>query len=384
MSIGSFLGGLFGGQNTFSAQPMQLDKFDYNKGLQAAQEASISNLNAGEQAGQMQKSLAQQLMEQSQAAPTGPSVAEMQLKKAADQNIKNQAALLASRRGINPAQAARGVAMLGASTGQDLANQAAQLRANEEIQRRAEQFQKQQLLSQALQSQRGQDIGLLGAQTGFYGTAGQLAGAQQGREMENYWNAQKINADIAKQNAEAAGKIGGGLLGGIAGAAAGPLGGMISNLFSSSGGGGGGGGGGMLGSNPRFGLGGNFQFAQGGRVGDGGSLDENSPNPEMSRVLVSPGEKVVNPDGKVMKVPGKAEYSGDDERNDTVIADLRKDAVVIPRSKSDNKEKMIEFLKHVKESSKKKSDLQMLLDSHNELKQKLDEMNYKMGKWSPK
>jgi hypothetical protein len=348
MGLGDFLGSILGSTNTFSAQPMALDKVDYNDAIKRAQATTLANMEAGAEAAKMQKSLAQQLMEQSQGQ--GPSLAQMQLQQAADQNIKNQAALIASQRGMNPAQAARSIAMQGASQGQNLASQAAQLRLNEQL-------QKQQLLEQTLRGQRGLDIGLLGAQTNLYGTAGQLGGAQQEREMQNYWNAQNINAGIAASNQAQNNAILGSLIsGGSSIMAAGAKGGSPA---------------------PK---------AHGGYVGysEGGAISQDSPNPEMSRVLVSPGEKVVNPDGKVMDVPGKAQYKGDDERNDTVIADLRKDAIVVPRTKAGDKEKMIEFLKHVKESSKKKSDLQQLLDSHNEIKQRLDEMNYKMGKWTPK
>jgi hypothetical protein len=405
--LGDFLQNILGGKNTFSAQPMQLDKTDYNQSIDAAQKAAIAGLNVPTETGKMQTDLAQQLMAQSQGQ--GPSLAQMQLQQASDQNLKNQAGLIASQRGMNPAQAARAVALQGASQGQNLANQSAQLRLNEQL-------QKQQLLQQALQGQRGLDINQLQANTGLLSTSGQLAGSQSQRDLENYWNAQKINAGIAEQNAKGASALGGGLLSAGASILAGPAKNALSGLF---GGGGGASGFSMpeLGSGAGFGggrgaeIGSALQssadltpvspgaqfgqpvgrqnyklFANGGMVGysDGGAIEQDSPNPEMSRVLVSPGEKVVNPDGAVMKVPGKAKYQGDNEKNDTVIADLRKDAVVIPRSKSGDKEKMIEFLKHVKESSKKKSDLQQLLDSHNEIKQKLDDLQYKMGKYSPK
>lgn len=384
MGLGDILGGILGSKNTFSAQPMNLDTVNYNKGIEEAQKAALGNLQAGSEAGGMQKSLAQQLMEQSQGQ--GPSLAQMQLQQGADQNIKNQAALIASQRGMNPAQAARAVAMQGAAQGQDLANKAAQLRLNEQL-------QKQQLLSQTLQGQRGQDIGLLGAQTGLLSTTGQLGGSQQAREMENYWNAQKINADIASQNAKSSGNLMGGLLGGAASILAGPAGGMLSSGLGSLFGGGAGAAP-MAGS--RMSDYQNLPNAQGSRMQDyqrlafGGAIDPDATpadyngSPEMSRVLVSPGEKVVNSDGDVMKVPGKAKHKGDDERNDMVIADLRRDSVVIPRSKSGDKEKMIEFLKHVKESSKKKSDLQELLDTHKDISDKLEELKYKMGKYRPK
>jgi hypothetical protein len=126
------------------------------------------------------------------------------------------------------------------------------------------------------------------------------------------------------------------------------------------------------------------QYAEGGVIGDDATPADYNGAPEMRRVAVSPGEAVVNPDGKVMKVPGKANVPGDHPANDTVIADLRQDSIVVPRSKSGDKEKIIEFMKHVKEASKKKSDLQALMDSHNDIKQKLEDLKYKMGKYRPK
>ena len=164
MGLGDFLQNILGGKNTFSAQPMQLDKTDYNQSIDAAQKAAIAGLNTPTETGKMQTDLAQQLMAQSQGQ--GPSLAQMQLQQASDQNLKNQAGLIASQRGMNPAQAARAVALQGAAQGQNLANQSAQLRLNEQL-------QKQQLLQQALQGQRGLDINQIQANTGLLGTSGQ-------------------------------------------------------------------------------------------------------------------------------------------------------------------------------------------------------------------
>jgi hypothetical protein len=259
-------------------------------------------------------------------------------------------AVIGSQRGLNPAQAARAIAMQGESQGQILANQAAQLRNQEQQQSLARQLQQQQLLSQTLQGQRGLDISQQGQNINMLGTTGQLSQAEKNAQMENYWNAQRINAGVAAQNAQANNQIIGGLISGAAGIGAAAAG----------------------------------KKAHGGFVGDDATPADYNGAPAMRRVAVSPGEKVVNADGYVMKVPGKAKHPGDDERNDTVIADLRRDSIVVPRSKSGDKEKMIEFMKHVKQSSKKKSDLQQLLESHNDIKQKLDELQYKMGKWTPK
>jgi hypothetical protein len=336
-------------RNTFQAQPMQMDTRDYNEAIQRGQSAAIGSLNAGELTGQSQKNLAERLREQAEGK--GPSLAQMQLRSAADENIKNQAALIASQRSMNPAQAARAVAMQGASVGQNLANQSAQLRLNEEM-------AKQQLLAQTLQAQRGQDIAQQGANTQFFGTSGQLGQGQQEMALQNYLETQRINAGVAAQNAQSSNQLLGSLISGASQVGAG---------FATGGAG----------------------AAHGGKIGDLIGPDEPTPadysgSSEFRTVRVSPGEKVVNPDGKVMDVPGKAKYKGDDLRNDTVVADLRRDAVVIPRTKSGDKQKMIEFLKHVKESSKKKSDLQSIMEENHALKQKLEELRYKMGKYTPK
>ena len=391
MGLGDFLQNILGSRNNFSAQPMEMGQIDYNKAMDESQKNAIAGMGASANAANMNQDLARQLM--AQANGEGPSLAQMQLQQASDQNLKNQAGLIASQRGMNPNQVARAVAMQGASTGQDLANKSGQLRLQEQL-------EKQKLLQSGLLGQ--QQIG-----QGLYNTTGNLQQNQNQQNLSNYWNAQNINADVAKQNTAGANALTSGLIGAGASILAGPAGGALSGLF---GGGGGGLSGGFqmpslgssagYGSAPsggsRFGLGVNTnftsslnpadfnQYAEGGVIGDDATPADYNGAPEMRRVAVSPGEAVVNPDGKVMKVPGKANVSGDSSKNDTVIADLRQDSIVVPRSKSGDKEKIIEFMKHLKESSKKKSDLQELLDSHNEIKQKLEDLKYKMGKYRPK
>lgn len=345
MGLGDFLQNILGSKTTFQAQPMQLDKTDYTRAMNEAQKEAIASLNLGAGAGEMQKSLAQQLMEQSQGQ--APSLAQMQLKEASEAALRNQIGAIASQRGMNPAQAARTAAMMGAQQQQTLAGQGAQLRL-------VEQAQKQQQLAQALQSQRQLDIAQQAENRGLMGTTGQLSAAQKQMELENYWNAQKINAGIAQANTQQANQLLGSIISGA------------SSVGASAAG-----------------------AAHGGEVGELIGPDEATPadysgDPKFRTVAVSPGEKVVNSDGSVMKVPGKAEYKGDDPRNDTVIADLRRDSIVVPRTKSGDKQKMIEFLKHVKESSKKKSDLEELLNTHKEISDKLEELKYKMGKYRPK
>jgi hypothetical protein len=386
MGLGDFLQNILGSRNTFSAQPMQMGQIDYSKQMDEAQKNAIAGMGASANAANMNQALAQQLM--AQASGEGPSLAQMQLQQASDQNLKNQAGLIASQRGMNPNQVARAVAMQGASTGQDLANKSAQLRLQEQL-------EKQRLLQSGLLGQ--QQIG-----GNLYGTTGQLQQGQNDQNLRNYWNSKQIEADVAKQNTAGANALTSGLLGAGASILAGPAGGALfggggmssgfqmpsmGSAFKMAGNSGG------FQSNP-LGVNTSFssslnpadfnQYAEGGVIGDDATPADYNGAPEMRRVAVSPGEAVVNPDGKVMKVPGKAKVPGDSPKNDTVIADLRQDSIVVPRSKSGDKEKIIEFMKHVKEASKKKSDLQELMDTHNDIKQKLEDLKYKMGKYRPK
>jgi hypothetical protein len=379
MGLGDFLQNILGSRNNFSAQPMQMGQIDYTKQMDEAQKNAIAGMGASTNAANMNTELAKQLM--AQANGEGPSLAQMQLQQASDQNLKNQAGLIASQRGMNPNQVARAVALQGASTGQDLANKSGQLRLQEQL-------EKQKLLQSGLLGQ--QQIG-----GNLYGTTGQLQQNQNQQNLTNYWNAQNINEKIAEQNTAGANALTGQLIGAGSAIFGGPAKNALSRLFGGGGGGGGSGGGGGGGwqSHP-LGVDTTFtsnlnpadfnQYAEGGVIGDDATPADYNGAPEMRRVAVSPGEAVVNPDGKVMKVPGKANVSGDSPKNDTVIADLRQDSIVVPRSKSGDKEKIIEFMKHLKESSKKKSDIQELLDSHNEIKQKLEDLKYKMGKYRPK
>ena len=90
---------------------------------------------------------------QGQVAGEGPSLADMQLKKAGEQNLKQQMAAMASQRGGNPALAARQAANMAAEQGQNIAAQSSQMRLQE--QRGA-----QEQLAGLTQAARGQDIGL--------------------------------------------------------------------------------------------------------------------------------------------------------------------------------------------------------------------------------
>ena len=350
MGLFDFLGPALGTNNTFHINPMQLDHTDYNSAIDQSNAAAIGSLNAGQTTGAQQGTLANQL--QQQANGQGPSLAQMQLQQASDSNLKNNAALIASQRGINPAQAGRQVAVSNASQGQNLANQSAQLRLQEQL-------QKQQLLAQTLQGQRGLDINQQTANTGAASTFGGLQNSQNQTGLENYYGAANINAGVARGNQATNGQLIGGLIG-----AGGAMGASAIGSGGAAGGAGAGTGLTDVGAMAPMAA---IAYSGGKTLKD-------------TEVMVSPGEKVISPSGNMKTVPGKADFDGDDPRNDTVTADLREGSIVVPRSKSTNKENIIDFMKHMKQSSDKKSDMQTMLDSHEELKQKLEEINYKLGK----
>lgn len=103
-----------------------------------------------------------------------PSIAEQQLRKATDQNIAQQMAIMASQRGRDPGVAARQAAQNAATAQQTAAGDAAMLRLNEQNQAR-----------NALMGGYGNVLGIEQAKN-----AAQQAGAAQGKaEDENsIWN----------------------------------------------------------------------------------------------------------------------------------------------------------------------------------------------------
>lgn len=312
---------LLGSKNTFRVDPLNLNTWDYNEALKKSQEAALDSINQGNAAGQNQALLNQQLMDQ--ANGQGQSLAQLQLKEASDQNIKNTAGMIASQRGLNPANAARAIALAGQSQGQNLANQAAQLRLQEQL-------QKQQLLAQNLASQRGQDIGQQSANASLFGLTGQLNQGQNAQNMQNYYNAANINAGVEAQNTASANQLGGQIIG--AGAS---LLGMPGKKYA------------------------------------GGEVDE-------SINMVSPGEKIVEPDGDILHVKGKAKVKGDHPANDTVPVFLEDGTVVIPRTKAKSKKEMFDFLSNVK--GKKPSDpMADILSKSEEIKKSLSDLQRQLN-----
>lgn len=108
-----------------------------------------------------------------------------------------------------------------------------------------------------------------------------------------------------------------------------------------------------LGNNIKEAMSGGPMMSGGG--GGGGGMSSMLPMLAMAAskggmvdVVLSPGEKVVDPDkvgaaagGKVQAktVPGKAKVKGDNEKNDTYKTKLREGTIIVPRTKSkDNKD----------------------------------------------
>lgn len=121
------------------------------------------------------------------ASGQGPSVAQGMLHQATNENIKGVASAVGSNRSLSPAQAARIAIEGGATANNNAAGQAATMRAQEMLGAKS-------LLSSALSSQGGQNLGVLG----------QVAGAQQGQQslaLQNALGTQQINAGTAASNA---------------------------------------------------------------------------------------------------------------------------------------------------------------------------------------
>jgi len=92
---------------------------------------------------------------QSQATGIGPSLAQAQLSKASDQNLANTLSSIQSTRGMGATAAAGQAQGAGAQAGQQLAQDSAILRLQEQMQAKG-------LLGQLATGTRGQDIGVAG------------------------------------------------------------------------------------------------------------------------------------------------------------------------------------------------------------------------------
>lgn len=244
------------------AMGQKIDKnvLDFNQSNNTAAQQKVLNQQLGQRANQninfgsqpsmdQQQGLINQLIAQGQGQ--GPNPAMDQLRMTTDQNARQQAALVAGARGVNPALAARLAAQQGASINQQAAGQAALQSAQQQLaaqqqaggllgQQIGQQTQQaglnaqqqqayNQLLAQNLSSQRGQDIGQATAQ----GQAGlglmanrtaaeamrRQAQAQEKQRIDNAYNAMNnINAGVAAQNSSQEFQYGAGAMSGLSSA----------------------------------------------------------------------------------------------------------------------------------------------------------------------
>lgn len=205
MSLGSAISGAFGGQNGFQGAP--ITNQDLTNPINAAQTAQTQNLNN-------QNSLGQALLLRANGG--GPSAAGDMLTAAQGSNAAQAAANFSGNRSINPGLAARIAAQVQGNSNQTSANQAAQLRAQQQIAATGQ--------LQSLYGQEGQQ-NLQGE--GIY----QQAEANQNNATNG---ANSIAAGVSQNNANNAQAASSGLVNGVASAGAMALnkGGMVQRLAS--------------------------------------------------------------------------------------------------------------------------------------------------------
>lgn len=218
----------------------------------------------------------------------GPNPAQDMLNQATQQNVAQQAALMASARGTssNPALIARQAAQQGAQAQQQAAGQAATMRSNQQLQAQQQLAQMQQsMLGNQQQAQNAYNQGLQSQQQNTLGAIGSQNNAQAGLTS--------TSAQIESGNAQRRA----GLIGGIAG-----------------------------------GIGSAMGLAHGGMVP---GTAEGGPSSYLGRAMASSGAQQSSglmraAHGAI--VPGQAQKAGDSSQNDTVPAMLSPGEIVIPRS----------------------------------------------------
>lgn len=266
-----------------------------------------------------QNALVQQLQQQAQGG--GPNPAADMLTAATDMNNRQNAGLVASQKGLNPALAARMAGQNSALANQQAANQASGMRANQQL-------AAQQMLGNTLGSQIGNLQGQGSALSNAGATQQQLAqgaiNSTNQANLTNTGNLNQVNSNTSNQNVGLAGQLIGGLLGSGGQAAV--------------------------------------------RRYSGGEIPEQQPTQEMSPPALVPAPTqpamsrglsflmggspmpMLNMGGQVQHyptggavttpeltkekkvVPGKAKLKGDHPANDTVDAKLSPGEIVLPRS----------------------------------------------------
>jgi hypothetical protein len=362
--------------------PLAVERQNFNPAINTGLGQQAAGFQGQANTAGRQASFADML--QQQAMGNGPSLANLQLMNATARNNAMLRGQLGSQKGISPALAARTAALAQNQSGADLANQSAQIRAQEQL-------NAQGLLGNALQAQRGQDIqsaqlgqGLMG--TGIQGQAEQnqtMLGLNQLRAQGDLANQaakmqeQQINSGIQQGNVDAsnaatgavlqaAGTVGGAFLGGHGKAHGGEIGTLQEEAAAAPG-------------HMSFAemvarhltAHSAEHFAKGGQI----KLTAKDVPPidkaDIGQILESgqtgvdvahrPGLDALQgrPEGKAMggvmhmydaggHVPGQAPFDGDDDRNDIVPAMLSPGEVVLPRSVAHDPEKSKRFVEHIR------------------------------------
>lgn len=272
-------------QQNLAVQPGQANGLlnQANSGVQQQQDFVNALQGAGQQGIAGQQQLLSML--QSQAAGGGLNPALDQLNNTTGQNVANQAALMASQRGVgqNAGLLARQVGQQGAGIQQQAAGQAALQRAQQTL--AAQQMLGQQANQQV--GQQGQALGNLNAAQ--QGLSGQ---AIQGQQAQNVLST-GINQANAQTNAGIAGAIGSAAIKGA------------------------------------------------GLMNQGGAVPAaNGPKSRLAQHLSMGGPVEYKKGGHVA---GKAKVSGDSPKNDTVPAMLSPGEIVVPRSHASDPKKAAAF-----------------------------------------
>ncbi len=327
------------------------------EGLDTQQSFADALLGRSGTAYGQQQDVIGQLQQEAAGGGPGAQLINQQLQQANAQNIAQNAGMVASQRGINPALAARISAQNAAQSGQQTAATAAQLGLQNQL------------------AARGQLAGILGGQENLYtgaagntlgnvtnsgfqaglglgnlenqnlGTIGNLNTAQNQNLVSASLGAQGINAQTAAQNAQLAQQA------------------QATNA-------------GVAAGNQQAGIAGE-QIKAGVASGNQQSKDK-----ILGGVLQGAGAAGAAAAGAAhgAEIPGEASVAGDSEANDTVPTMLSPKEIVLPRSVTlaeDAPEKAAEFVAALKGKDKAKSGAKgygAILEKHRELQKRMSEL----------
>lgn len=339
--LGSTKGSAGGAGLNYSAQstPMEVAATG-DQGMQAlAQQQAFVNALAGQNGIQNQSDVYNQYNQLAQGQ--GPSVASNMLNQQTNQNIANQAALMAGQRGssANPALIARLAANQGANLQQQAAGQAATLRAQEQL---AALGQMGNISGQQV-SQQGN--ALQNYNSNMLGAIANLNNARAGLQG----NMNTANASVSQVAAKGQQDLFGKAMQGLGSAIAMNKGGEVKGPSSKVG--------------QYFNM-----LADGGEPTILPPQQQSSPMPDPNSESsggggMNPGDAMAMakaiPMASGSVVPGTAKVKGDSLKNDKVPALLSPKEIVLPRSVTmakDAPQKAAEFVAAIlaKKSSKKK------------------------------